>query len=471
MAKTSKDYDFNIATQTRYGKWDRNRLRSEVDNSVDITTKQIPTSPVGVDGTTIRISFYVELGEVEITALTAIVAAHNGEPVPSETVQLYKVQDDGTSLLAGSPRTGSEIVIGSHNYSDQTTWFMSSARVTDESLEAVLGESGLKWKSPADRINWIDLRSGRMHNQEHWAALVEHGYQIVVKVDGVEKTQCAIFKWTSADGDYYIDYDNGHVVFFENQEGHTVTASYSYANGSSFVIEPSAGRTLRIEDAEADFSADAVLNTSFGYVVMGFVDAFAPEYVQGANSVSPVINLLSDPPASPGTGDRYLVNAGGTGDWLGLDGTIVEWSGTGWNVTAPSDEMCVLVVIMPMYFTFRNSNWNPTPYASGDRIDLQRDMYHRVSQIVTEARGALPPVQAIGASAEEKAISDLKLFRMKSRGMKNDVQAIPFNYATARDLYSSAGMQLHVITEDDVCTEGEGLTITFYCTSVSEDAG
>lgn len=469
MAKTTKSYDFDIATQTRYGRWDQVRLREEIDNSPSIFTKQVPDSPLGVDAATIRVTFYVELSQAEIDALTAIVAAHTGEPVPSDVVQLYKVQTDGTPLLAKSPRVGSEIVVGSHNFCDQTTWFTLSTRVQDETLEAVPAESGLKWRSPAGRVNWIDMRSGRMHNQEHWCNLVAHGYQVSVTVDGVEKTQCPIFEFEASSGDYWVDYDSGHIVFFENMEGRVVVASYSYATGSSFVLAPAAGKVLRIEDAEADFSQDSVLKASFGYVVLGLVDVFAPQYVQGTDAQAAVSDVRSDPPGTPDAGDRYIVGEGGTGNWTGLDGAIVQWSGTGWNVTAPEEEFCVLVTSMSMYLTFRDGTWNPTPYPSGTKIELQRDMYHRVSQIVTEARGALPPVKAIGASADEKTITDLKLFRLRSRGMKYDVQAIPFNYATSRDLYASMGMELHVLTTDDVCVDGEMLTITFYCTSVDEE--
>ena len=51
----------------------------------------------------------------------------------------------------------------------------------------------------------------------------------------------------------------------------------------------------------------------------------------------------------------------------------------------------------------------------------------------------------------------------------HNVQAVPFNYATARELYSSYGMELRVTTEGDVCVDGEMLTITFYCSSVDEE--
>jgi hypothetical protein len=228
-----------------------------------------------------------------------------------------------------------------------------------------------------------------VHNQEHWSKEVEHGYSVIVKVDSAEKTACPPFKFESSDGDYWIDYDNGEVHSSEDWTGKTVVASFSYATESAFYITPHDGTTLRIEDAEADFSADMVLETSFGYIIEGYVDVFAPELT-------------------------------------------------------------------------------PVPFPSGTRIPLQEDKYYRVTQIITEARGALPQVEAIGATDEHKALTDIKEFRRKSRGMKNAVQAVPFNYVTARDLYANYGMRLKIVTQDHVPVGGEMLTMTFYCTSLEE---
>lgn len=299
-----------------------------------------------------------------------------------------KIQSDGVPLQALAPRVGSEIVVGSHNFCDQTTWFGDSERVTDQSMEAKVGSGGLIWKSTdADHVNWIDMVSGRTHNQEHWVGEVEHGYAVIVTVDDVVATPCPPFKFESSDGDYWVDYDNGELNFFTDQTGKTITASFSRATTSAFYVTPHDGTILRIEDAEADFSSDMVLETSFGYIVEGFVEVFAPE-------------------------------------------------------------LC------------------PDPFPPGTRIPLQEDYYHRITQIITEARGALPSVDAIGASAEHKVLTDLKEFRRKSRGMKNSVQAVPFDYSTARDLNSAYGMRIRVVTIDDSSVGGEMLTLTFYCTSM-----
>jgi hypothetical protein len=55
-----------------------------------------------------------------------------------------------------------------------------------------------------------------------------------------------------------------------------------------------------------------------------------------------VISRLGVPPVSPSTGDRYLV-VGGTGVWSGLDDLVVEYNGSTWDITAPSEGTTVRV--------------------------------------------------------------------------------------------------------------------------------
>ena len=58
--------------------------------------------------------------------------------------------------------------------------------------------------------------------------------------------------------------------------------------------------------------------------------------------VSSVISIEGTPPRSPTVGDRYLVNSG-IGLWAGLDNFIVEWDGTIWSATLPTQGMSVNV--------------------------------------------------------------------------------------------------------------------------------
>lgn len=180
-------------------------------------------------------------------------------------------QPDEIPLFAEAPRDGSEWVIGSHNFCDPCTWFGESVRVSNETL--MDGGDGLMFMSA--NVNWVDMTSGRMHNDDIWVEIQKmmnpsdpHGYAVVVKVDGVEVDRCPDFSETG--GDYWVDHSSGRVVFLSSQAGKTVTASYSYATSNVFRVAPMPGKMLIIEDAECDISVDAHMNQAIVYSAWHF---------------------------------------------------------------------------------------------------------------------------------------------------------------------------------------------------------
>lgn len=156
----------------------------------------------------------------------------------------------GVPQVIPEPRVGLEKIFYTPNFCDPTTWYPSSARVTDESLTD--SGDGLTWNS--SNVNWIDMTHGKVREEDALSALVGHGYSIEVEVDGVSKTQRKPF--ADSGGDFSVDYENGDIIFFESQSGSTVTASYSCATDSEFRIVPNAGKIIQIEHAEAQFSED-----------------------------------------------------------------------------------------------------------------------------------------------------------------------------------------------------------------------
>ena len=46
---------------------------------------------------------------------------------------------------------------------------------------------------------------------------------------------------------------------------------------------------------------------------------------------------LTTPPAAPSEGDRFIVAAGGAGDWTGKDGQIAAWQDSAWAMYQPKD--------------------------------------------------------------------------------------------------------------------------------------
>ena len=176
-------------------------------------------------------------------------------------------QPDGTPLVALAPRQGTAWVVGTHNFADATSWFGDSQRVVDEEL----ADSGDGFLFLSKQTLWVDMISGRVHNQALWVQIQKgenptdpHGYQPIVKSNGVTLTMREPFE--PAGGDYEILWELGKVQFFNSQAGNTITASYSYPTTSAFHIRPKTpGTSVVVEDAEIDISTDLVLTDEIVY--------------------------------------------------------------------------------------------------------------------------------------------------------------------------------------------------------------
>lgn len=183
----------------------------------------------------------------------------------TQAVKGQPTQPGGVPLTASAPRAGEDWVIGTHNFSDASTWFQDSGRVTGEQLSS---DDGFTFSS-AHGV-WIDMYSGRMHNESFWVAYQQstkpsdpHGYKVNVYVDGNLMTAREPFESTG--GDYEIIWELGKVVFFEQQVG-TVTADYSYPTTSFFHIATrSPDKYLIVEDAETDVSLDSIMTDALVY--------------------------------------------------------------------------------------------------------------------------------------------------------------------------------------------------------------
>jgi len=66
---------------------------------------------------------------------------------------------------------------------------------------------------------------------------------------------------------------------------------------------------------------------------------------------------LTAPPGSPALGDRYIVAAGGSGAWSGLDGHIVQYNGTSWTDIAPTEGAVTLVEDEDILVGYNGSAW------------------------------------------------------------------------------------------------------------------
>jgi len=71
------------------------------------------------------------------------------------------------------------------------------------------------------------------------------------------------------------------------------------------------------------------------------------------------------PPLSPATGERYIVAAAATGDWLGQEDSIATWQGSAWGFTTAVAGWQTHVLDQNATLVFDGASWQP------EALDLQ----------------------------------------------------------------------------------------------------
>jgi len=90
-------------------------------------------------------------------------------------------------------------------------------------------------------------------------------------------------------------------------------------------------------DGSRDFSAVVKYSAHPSFTLdTQLVDKkYVDDVVNGEEWQDSVIDILSAPPVSPSAGDRYLVGASATGDFLGQEDKIAEFNGSIWTFISP----------------------------------------------------------------------------------------------------------------------------------------
>lgn len=92
-------------------------------------------------------------------------------------------------------------------------------------------------------------------------------YLVVVKVNGETKVSATPFG-SGTDNDYHVNYSTGQVIFHSSLGiDDVVTATYSYATDSVFVLRPASGKVLSLLETECQLSTDLILNDDLVYGV------------------------------------------------------------------------------------------------------------------------------------------------------------------------------------------------------------
>jgi microcystin-dependent protein len=74
-------------------------------------------------------------------------------------------------------------------------------------------------------------------------------------------------------------------------------------------------------------------------------------------------STLTEPPASPGAGDRYIVAASGTDDWAGHDGEVATWVDGLWEFATPGEGWLAFDLAAEALLVFLAGTWAPAAAA------------------------------------------------------------------------------------------------------------
>ncbi|MBA7551277.1 hypothetical protein ES705_43816 [subsurface metagenome] len=133
---------------------------------------------------------------------------------------------------------------------------------------------------------------------------------------------------------------------------------------------------------------------------------FVESLVQGLDWQDSVLDELADPPGTPATGDRYLVIATATGDWVGHEDDIAEWNGTSWDFASPNTGFAVWIEDVGRQKVYNGTNWVSfgTTVDHGNLIGLGDDDH---AQYLNNARHDLPSRHPLGTVVPHDNLADL----------------------------------------------------------------
>ena len=183
-------------------------------------------------------------------------------------------QTDGATLIATVGREGSETIQATHDFTKKETWYTTSNRVTNE----LLSDSGDGLTFSGSNKYWIDMTHGKVYDEDAICLDISHGYSVDITVTGSLLTPRTPF--SGSGGEYTVNYRSGSVTF-ATAPSSSVTASYSYAVDSTWILQPSGSKFIDIEEAEVHFSSNVEMNDTIQFGAQGWVQVFAPSLWTG----------------------------------------------------------------------------------------------------------------------------------------------------------------------------------------------
>jgi len=241
---SSVEYTYSIKEDTANKLLDNDSLEEEIRASDIVTALDY----IQADGDDLGVWFKASLSSGDETILDGVIAEHTGEPIAEDPTDVVLSELDHTTSekalkVAPTKLEGSSTLLVSHDWCDRTTWWTDSVRVLNETLDD--SGNGIDFTSPNNKVNWIDLVSGKVAYEDNWA----DDYRVLVYVDDELVTE-----------GFTIDYALGKITFDSAQTGKTVKATYSYENGSTWKISPESGKILKILGTTIKYSENVSLS-------------------------------------------------------------------------------------------------------------------------------------------------------------------------------------------------------------------
>jgi len=185
---------------------------------------------------------------------------------------------DGKQIVSTWPTEGSRKTVITSNWADKTTWYYG-ATVADHEVASVT-TSGTVYQLSNTHI--VDTGHGKITGEDDLTDANGRSFRPSVSgtVSGTTTVYTEVDPHTGT-GDFTLDYDTGEVTFDPALPiDAEVKASYHYAGSSSYTFGPSPGKKLMVKDVEVQFSTDLVLTDTVSFEAFGYVDVFAPQYLQ-----------------------------------------------------------------------------------------------------------------------------------------------------------------------------------------------
>ncbi len=249
-----------------------------------------------------------------------------------------KTTADGKRIVSIWPTEGSRKTVITANWADKTTWYYSATHTSDDVATPTV--SGTIYQLSSDWI--IDTAHGKITGEDALSHPGGSPLRVTVSgtVSGTENNYTEVDPHNGV-GDFTLDYATGELTFSPPLADDTVVmSSYCKAGSSLFVFGPSAGKFLKIKDVEVQFSSNLVITDTVTFEAYGYVDVFAPQYLQSNGGPYPpgtkiplsktVYKTMMDYVNEANGALPVITKLGGNG-WRGMPDDVVIFP---WNYQA-----------------------------------------------------------------------------------------------------------------------------------------